>query len=92
MIWILRVVGNVLGLFKRIRRGVVNLGVFRLAGTFRALPRFLLPHTMDASTGVNGLVNSPVRALAAISQWAGDLLETWVEGEIVADRVLVGHG
>lgn len=49
---------------------------------------FLLPDAIDASAGIDVIVDSPIRAFATVCEWARDFLETRVKGEVVPDRVL----
>lgn len=64
----------------------------RLLGTVATSLRslgLLLANTVNASAGIDMVVHRPVRALAAVCERTRDLLEAWVEGEVVANRVLV---
>ena len=61
-----------------------------IAGTTSTSAAFwlLLAYTMDACTGIDVVVDGPVRALAAVRQRTRNLLETRVQREVVSDRVL----
>ena len=63
------------------------LNVARLS-TLLPTSWLLLAHTMHASSWIDVVVDSPVRALAAVGERTGNFLKAWVQREVVADRVL----
>lgn len=68
-----------------VSRTVVSVRLLRRP---RLLLVLLLADTMNTGTWVNVLVDGPVRSLATVSQWSWNLLETWVQREVVSDRIL----
>lgn len=61
-----------------------------IAGTTSTSAAFwlLLAYTVDAGSGIDVVIDGPVRALAAVRQRTRNLLETRVQREVVSDRVL----
>jgi hypothetical protein len=48
----------------------------------------LLADSVNASTRIYIIVDSPVGALPAVSEWARNFLKARIERQVVADRVL----
>lgn len=66
---------------------IIHIRLLRTPSTF---PIFwlLLANTMHARARVDGIVDSPIVALAAICEGTCYFFEARVQGEIVADRIL----
>lgn len=67
-----------------VRVEIVTRAALPLAGRWC----FFLPDAMNARAWVDLVIDGPVRTFSSISEWTRDFFETWVEGQIMANRVL----
>jgi hypothetical protein len=65
----------------------VVICIWFLGATLAAL-RLFLADSVNASTGIHIIIDSPVGALPTVGEWARNFLKTRIERQVMAHRVL----
>jgi hypothetical protein len=72
---------------RRIALMVIHVAFFGVTCLLSAFG-LLLSNAVDARARVDGIIYRPIRAFSAICERAGNLLETWIERQIVPNGIL----